>query len=144
MSEVDPASQRAEATAWLAKADEDLAAVRICLDAEPALLGVAAYHCQQAAEKLLKGLLVAAAIRFRKTHDLDELSEAAVSVYPDLEALLGDIRVRTYWGFAFRYPMPGESDGGQEPPTAGEIEETLHHLAELRAGLAGATGAGPG
>jgi HEPN domain-containing protein len=140
MSGVDQARQREEAKAWLAKGDEDVRAVRACLDAEPALLGIAAYHCQQAAEKLIKGMLVLAATPFRKTHDLDELSEAAVAVYPDLAALFGHVRVRTYWGFAFRYPMPAESEGAQDPPTQEEIEETLERLHELRAHLATATG----
>jgi hypothetical protein len=36
MSGIDPAGQRDEAQAWLMKADEDLAAVRTCLDARPA------------------------------------------------------------------------------------------------------------
>jgi HEPN domain-containing protein len=54
MSAVD-SNQRHEANAWLARADEDLRAVRPCLDAPPPVLGVAAYHCQQAAEKLIKG-----------------------------------------------------------------------------------------
>ena len=142
MSGVDPARQRDEAKAWLAKAEEDLAAVRACLDAEPPLLGIAAYHCQQAAEKLIKGLLVLAATPFRKTHDLDELSEAAAPIYPDLRALLGHVRVRTYWGFAFRYPMPAESEGGQNPPTEEEIGETLQKLHELQAHLAAAIGSG--
>jgi HEPN domain-containing protein len=138
MSGPDPARQRDEAKAWLAKADEDLAAVRACLDAKPALLGVAAYHCQQAAEKLIKGLLVLAATPFRNTHDLDELSHLAVPIYPDAEPLLAHLRVRTYWGFAFRYPMPVESEGTRQLPTAEEIEETLRHLSDLRARLAAA------
>lgn len=96
-------------------------------------MGVAAYHCQQAAEKLIKGLLVLAATPFRKTHDLDELSAAAVPLYPDLESLLGYVRVRTYWGFAFRYPMPAESESG--PPIRSEIEAVLRHLSDLRARL---------
>jgi HEPN domain-containing protein len=140
MSGVDPAKQRDEARAWLAKADEDLRAIRLCLDARPPVLGVAAYHCQQAAEKLIKALLVLAATPFRKTHDLDELSEAAAAIYPDLEPLLGHIRVRTYWGFAFRYPMPGEGEGTQQPPTPDEIEEMRRHLSDLRAGLVATTG----
>ena len=139
MSGVDPARQRHEATAWLAKADDDIRAVRLCLDARPPVLGIAAYHCQQAAEKLLKGLLVLAAIPFRKTHDLDELSAAAVAIDPQLEPLLGHVRVRTYWGFAFRYPALGEGD--QEPPTGDEIEVTLRHLSDLRSHLAAATDA---
>lgn len=140
MSAVDP-RQRDEANAWLARADEDLRAVRLCLDARPPLLGVAAYHCQQAAEKLIKGLLVLAAMAFRKTHDLDELSEAAVAAHPHLEPLLAHLRVRTYWGFAFRYPMPGESEAGQQPPKPAEIEETLGHLSDLRARVTEAIGA---
>jgi HEPN domain len=139
MSGVDPVKQKDEARAWLAKAEEDLAAVRACLDARPPVLGVAAYHCQQAAEKLIKGLLVLAATPFRKTHDLDELSAAAAPIYPDLESLLGYVRVRTYWGFAFRYPMPAEQDGGQGPPASDEIEAMLHHLSNLRARLVAAT-----
>jgi HEPN domain-containing protein len=138
MSDVDPAEQRREAKAWLAKADEDLAAVRICLDAKRPLLGIAAYHCQQAAEKLLKGLLVLAAIPFRKTHDLDELSAVVDPAYPQLAPLLSHLRVRTYWGFTFRYPAPVEGD--QELPTPDEIEATLGHLSDLRAYLAAATG----
>jgi len=138
MSGIDPAAQRDEAQAWLAKADEDLAAIRACVAARPALVGVAAYHCQQAAEKLIKGLLVLAAMPFRKTHDLDELSAAAVPLYPDLEPLLAYVRVRTYWGFAFRYPMPAESESG--PPAMGEIEAMLRQLSQLRARLAAAMG----
>ena len=53
MSDVDPARQRDEAKAWLATADEDLRAVRLCLDARPPLLGIAASHCHLAAEKLI-------------------------------------------------------------------------------------------
>jgi hypothetical protein len=86
-------------------------------------LGIAAYHGQQAAEKLSKGLLVLAATAFRKMHDLDELSEAAVAIYPDLVPLL--FRARTYWGFAFRYPCrlrlkarPADSRGDRGNPAA--------------------------
>ena len=141
MSDIDPAKQRDELKAWLARADEDLAAIRACLDARPPVIGVAAYHCQQAAEKLIKGLLVLAAIPFRKTHDLDELSHLAVPAYPDAEPLLAHLRVRTYWGFAFRYPMPGENEATHEPPAAPEVEETLRHLSDLRALLARTVGA---
>jgi HEPN domain-containing protein len=137
---VDATKQRGEAKAWLAKADEDLRTVRLCLDARPPELGVAAYHCQQAAEKLIKGLLVLAAIPFRKTHDLDELSHLADPAYPDVEPILAHLRVRTYWGFAFRYPMPGRDTGHQVPPRPEEIEETLQLLRDLRARLATATG----
>ncbi len=82
-----------------------------------------------------------AAIPFRKTHDLDELSHLAVPAYPDVEPLLAHLRVRTYWGFAFRYPVPGEAEGSQQPPAPEEVEETLRHLSDLRARIAAALAA---
>lgn len=51
---------------------------------DPPSLGNAAYHCQQAAEKLMKGLLVASGISFRKVHDLDELASITVPLFPAL------------------------------------------------------------
>jgi hypothetical protein len=83
---------------------------------------------------------VLAVVPFRKTHNLDELSEAAAPIYPGLEPLLGHMRVRTYWGFAFRYPILGEGEEPQEPPTPEEIEETLRHLSDLRTRSAAAAG----
>lgn len=42
---------------WLIKAQHDLAAARkLCADPDP-YLDVAIYHCQQAAEKTVKGFL---------------------------------------------------------------------------------------
>lgn len=57
----DRAAQWAEAGRWLAKADEDIAVAELALDHAPPLVDPAAFHCQQAAEKILKALLVAAA-----------------------------------------------------------------------------------
>ena len=58
-------------------AGSDQRAARICLAADPPLPGVAAYHCQQAIEKLLKGFLVRSNTDFGKTHDLDELGQSS-------------------------------------------------------------------
>ena len=65
------ATARSEASGWLERADHDLRAVRLCLNAADFLPDIAAYHCQQAGEKLIKGVLVLAGISFRKTHDLE-------------------------------------------------------------------------
>ena len=40
---------------WLSRAANDLRAAHIDLDAEPLLIEDALFHCQQAAEKTLKG-----------------------------------------------------------------------------------------
>ena len=44
------------ASRWLAVGQQDLRVVHLCLGAPAPELAAAAYHCQQAAEKRLKGL----------------------------------------------------------------------------------------
>jgi HEPN domain-containing protein len=51
------ASSLAEAREWLARAEQDLQAVRTVLSAAVPLPAIAAYHAQQAAEKALKALI---------------------------------------------------------------------------------------
>lgn len=61
-----------DAAGWIVSADTDLDAARRCV-ADPPNVAVAAYHCQQAAEKLIKAVLVALCIpypRGRSGHDL--------------------------------------------------------------------------
>lgn len=69
---------RIEARRWLLIVDEDLdvatAAARL------SRLGASAYHVQQAAEKLIKALLVLAGEPFRHTHDLDDLAARLIPV----------------------------------------------------------------
>src|SRR6266853_1004857 len=76
--------------AWcrLAVADIDRQTVAACMAAEPPLRASAAFHCQQAVEKLLKGFLVLAAKRFRKTHSLAQLGAAAQASFPEIAELV--------------------------------------------------------
>ncbi|HET6468865.1 MAG TPA: HEPN domain-containing protein [Geminicoccaceae bacterium] len=125
--------QRREASLWLAKAVEDIAAARRLMMSPDPLLGVAAYHVQQAAEKLLKSALTLRAIPFRKTHDLDELGDQVVAALPALAPLIEAVRPRTAWAFAFRYP---EGAADAEPvPAASEIEAALAEIEALRAAI---------
>ncbi|MEO5375706.1 MAG: HEPN domain-containing protein [Alphaproteobacteria bacterium] len=59
---------------WIAvaKADRDVAV--LCLRQDPSLRLSATFHCQQAAEKLLKAFCVLADQKFRKTHDMELLT----------------------------------------------------------------------
>ena len=50
---------KAEAEAWLAKAQTDLRAAQVDIAASPPILSDALFHCQQAVEKALKALLAA-------------------------------------------------------------------------------------
>ena len=57
MSEGDAPARRTEAGRWLGVAAEDSRVARACLGMDPPALGIAADLCQQAAEKILNGLL---------------------------------------------------------------------------------------
>ena len=69
MSEADARAVRRQIEGWIAVAEVDRRAAHACLACRAAVSpSVAAFHCQQAAEKLLKGFLVHARVVFRKTH----------------------------------------------------------------------------
>lgn len=86
---------RAEARRWLAIVAEDIdvaiAAVRL---PRP---GASAYHVQQAAEKLVKALLVLAGEPFRRTHDLDDLAARLLTVFPQFAGYADSVRSLSIW-----------------------------------------------
>lgn len=70
----DPA-RVAETRGWLVRASSDVRAAEHELRATPPLLDDIVFHCQQAAEKSLKGFLTWHDRPFRKTHSIEELGE---------------------------------------------------------------------
>lgn len=89
---------------WLIKAHRDLAAARkLAADPVP-YLDVAIYHCQQAAEKAVKGFLVHHDQRFEKTHDIRLLITLAASVETGFQSLQEAGEALTPYATAFRYP----------------------------------------
>ena len=132
MTDPDPVSvaeRKDEAARWVTIAMEDARVALIYLgDDEPALTG-AAYHCHQAAEKLMKALLVLAAERPRRTHDLAALGEAASAHFPAAQALLARFAHLTGWASDFRYP--GDESDADMPPHSYAIRGALADIAEL-------------
>lgn len=124
-----PEAQWREAARWFAYADEDLRVAEHCLAAEQPLLGPSAYHCQQAAEKLIKGLLIAAAKPIPRVHDLKFLSACAAPEYPELKDLMLALRELTVWGLAYRYPA--EEEGAAEPPTLQTLRQAIEDIRVL-------------
>ncbi len=130
------AERRQEAARWFAVAVADRRAVRLCLSAVPPEAGIAAYHCQQAAEKLMKALLVLADIPFGRTHDLARLGDLAAARDPALQSLLARIGRVTVWGVAYRYPAL-EDTAEPSPAALREAEAMIDRLADaVRAALA--------
>ena len=68
----------ARTQARLVKAHRDLLAAELLLAQADPFLDMAVYHCQQAAEKALKGFLFWHDVPFRKTHNLVELLDQCV------------------------------------------------------------------
>jgi HEPN domain-containing protein len=87
---------------WIEHASEDVRIARGCLGLDPPALGGAAYHCQQAVEKVLKGFLVLAGIDFRRTHDLTALGKLVLSHFPSLQSILRIDSRWTAWGVVYR------------------------------------------
>ncbi len=97
-----------EARAWLGRARADLRAAEVDLAAEPPLPEDAAFHCQQAAEKALKGFLAWHDQPFRRTHSIEELGEQCLALE---ERLRGHVdRAVPLTEFAWRFRYPGEPD----------------------------------
>jgi HEPN domain-containing protein len=118
----DAAAQWAEAGRSLAKADEDMVVAELALAREPPLTEPAAFHCQQAAEKILKALLVAAGVTPVRSHDMERLVQAAAPLYPTLSHEMQAFARLTEWLTASRYPDLG-----------GGLGEALSDVAEMLA-----------
>jgi HEPN domain-containing protein len=110
---------------WLIKSQHDLLAAQK-LSGEPEIYAdVAIYHCQQSAEKALKGFLIWHDQTFPRTHDVRLLLQLAMAINPVLQQQQDASEILTPYATEFRYP----SDVMQ--PTAAELQEALEKAAGL-------------
>lgn len=112
---------------WLTKAAHDLQTARIVSASPDGPLDTAIYHCQQAAEKALKGWLTWRSSAVAKTHDLVRLVDDAVVGEPDFERLRQAAETLTPYASAFRYP----GVAGEPMPTREEFNGALGHAEEV-------------
>lgn len=121
---MQPSDPRAElARGWHDRAERDLRLARLAVS-DPTLAGLAAFHCQQAAEKAFKAFLAWQDQPMPRTHDLPDLLMRCLALEPAFAALEEAARRLDVYLTAGRYP-----DTGPEP-TANEASEALQ-LAEL-------------
>jgi len=88
---------------WLQKASHDICSVERLMQPAP-ILDTAVYHCQQAAEKALKGYLASQDVPVQKTHDLTVLVERCIDFDSRFGALVERCEILTPYGTEFRYP----------------------------------------
>lgn len=114
-----------EVRRWIEKVDHDLKTAQAALDIEPPVTDTAGFHCQQAAEKLLKAYLFWRDQKFEKIHDLRELSLACVEIDPLFQAWVDRLAPLTAFAVRFRYPGPAG-------PTIVQIRRALAAVSDLR------------
>ena len=104
---------------WFVKARADLGAARKLAIGPEAYLDAAIYHCQQAAEKAIKGFLTFHGQRFEKVHNLPLLVTQAMTLEPTFSVWLDAVERLTPYATLFRYP------GDVLEPEPGEFVQAL-------------------
>jgi HEPN domain-containing protein len=114
----------AEVRRWMQKAAHDRLTAEAALAQDPPITDTAAFHAQQAVEKLLKAYLTWRQHEFEKTHDL----RALVELCADHDAAFLDERdaVEPLTAYAIRFRYPGPAD-----PTAEEVRAALAVVEEV-------------
>ena len=113
-----------EVRRWLVKARHDWSVAEKILAADGEETDVAAFHCQQAVEKMLKAYLVSRQIEFEKVHDLGRLLDHCASGDAQFEFLRDDVEPLTSFSVAFRYPGPSD-------PSREDVESALRVVEQV-------------
>jgi len=128
MTETRDPSQ-ALARRWFQKAENDLLSVQNNLKAEQYASDTVCFHCQQAAEKYLKGFLAWHQMPFAKTHDLLDLLRRVMQI-SDIDApmLSDNLLLLDRYSVSIRYPQEYEEEPGEE-----EVREAVEAAYAVRA-----------
>lgn len=122
-----------EARPWIEVAARDLRAVRNCLFGPEPTTEAAAYHCQQAAEKLTKAALVSLGINVPFSHDIDLLLARLPADFP-LLPLFAPLARFTPYATAYRYPVD-DPFGVPPAPSVGEVQAWLAEIVAAKDAL---------
>lgn len=95
--------RREQALLLLRKAAQDEALLDQVLTTGDVSDEIIGFHCQQAAEKILKALLSDVGVRFRKTHDIGALMSLAAEAGHPLPPQFEDLDSLTPFGAIYRY-----------------------------------------
>ena len=118
---------------WLAKAQNDLLNADNNLNAEQIPLDTVCFHCQQAAEKMLKAFLVGNGHPHPFTHDLLLLLQHVLPIHANAEQLRAALSLLMPYAVEIRYPgdefTPTQEDAREARQAAEEV------LTWLRAAL---------
>ena len=114
----------AELRRWLEKAHHDTRTVEVAIDLTVPIPDTAAFHCQQAAEKLLKAYLFWKGFEFERIHDLRTLTLDCCTLDEAFRAWVDRLSPLTNYGVRYRYPGPND-------PTVDEVRDALAIVREV-------------
>jgi HEPN domain-containing protein len=118
---------------WVRKAEADFLAAGKLLRGSAPLHDAVCFHCQQAAEKYLKALLVELGLAVPRTHNLIALLPILVPHFPSLRRFRRGLDFLTR--FAIETQYPGESATKRQAASArrwaGEVRQSCRALLGL-------------
>ncbi|MCI0441792.1 HEPN domain-containing protein [bacterium] len=91
---------------WFKIAELDLSSAEFLQKMNPVPVEIICYHCQQSAEKYLKGFLALSGEEIKKTHDLIQLNKMCQKYYEDFKSIEDSCLMLTNYGVNIRYPFP--------------------------------------
>jgi len=115
---------------WLIKADRDLTLIQDMLPNAASYPDLICYHCQQAAEKYLKALLVYHGQSVKKTHDLEELLDLLFPFEKSIDATVYNkaLSIKNYT-VHIRYPYPSANPSEADVLEAVATAKFFRHFA---------------
>jgi HEPN domain-containing protein len=115
------------------KAEEDHVIARQSSRSKTPLHNGVCFHCQQCAEKYLKGLLEELGLTVPKTHDLEDVLALLLPHHPALRTLRRGCRFLTKFAVATRYP--GDKASKRQAEAALRWEDRIRTAARTILGL---------
>ena len=91
---------------WFKVAETDLASAEFLQRMKPVPVEIICYHCQQSAEKHLKGFLALKGEAIEKIHDLVRLNKMCRKYAEDFGVIEEECLMLTDYAVNIRYPFP--------------------------------------
>jgi len=121
------------ATEWFRVAQADLDSAEFLQGMRPIPIEVICYHCQQSAEKYLKGFLALNGEVIEKIHDLVRLNKMCLKYEKNFETIEADCLLLTDYAVNVRYPFPmdiNDTDMHLALKSARKIKDLILEIAE--------------
>ncbi|MEG1482152.1 HEPN domain-containing protein [Clostridium sp.] len=118
---------------WFEFARRDLESARFLIRMDPFPIEIICYHCEQSAEKYLKGFLILNGKKVEKTHDIVLLNNRCIKLNDKFKEIYDDCIELISYGVQVRYPYQldvDENDMLNAIESAERIEKFILSLIE--------------